>query len=95
MPAHIKHWGKGVGSEAKGTGLETLELAECKLGKWENVAALLSVPAVEHEEEEDAASNKRKRGIRNLSFKGNHIASLQDYRDKVRRQQCYCAPFPC
>jgi hypothetical protein len=77
LPAHLRTWGKGVGSAARGTGLETLELGDCGLERWEDIAPLLEKDG---EAEQDG---KRSKGLKNLTLKGNGVALLEGYKEKV------------
>lgn len=82
LPRHLSTWGRGVGQGARGTGIELLDLSECGLDGWASVeGALLNAPTAGAAGEEQGG--RRERGLTNLSLKGNGLAELEDYRQRL------------
>ncbi|PWN88557.1 L domain-like protein [Acaromyces ingoldii] len=82
LPRHLSTWGRGVGQGARGTGIELLDLSECGLDGWASVEdALLNAPTAGTAGEEQGG--RRERGLTNLSLKGNGLAELEDYRQRL------------
>lgn len=76
LPPHLSTWGRGEGRDRKGTGLETLELADCGLADWTSVEPLIKMTA------SDDPPRKR-RGLGNLSLKGNALTKLSHYHQRI------------
>lgn len=90
LPEHINGWGKGVGKDSKGTGLETFEAGDCGLEDWTSITPLIQ--ANEETQNENSAEitdaihpsrRKRVRGLITLSLRGNEVTKAEDYREKV------------
>lgn len=82
LPRHLSTWGRGVGQGARGTGIELLDLSECGLDGWASVEdALLNAPMAGAAGEEQGG--RRERGLTNLSLKGNGLAELKGYRQRL------------
>ncbi|PWN33721.1 L domain-like protein [Meira miltonrushii] len=90
LPNHISGWGKGVGKDSKGTGLETFEAGDCGLEDWTSIAPLMQANEDTQNgnvaETNDAIHPSRKRRVRGLitlSLRGNEVTKAEDYREKV------------
>ncbi|WFC97194.1 hypothetical protein MBRA1_003860 [Malassezia brasiliensis] len=70
LPEHIQRWGRGVDGGAPG--LVLLDVGDCGLADWTSIAPLL------------AHSDSRHKGLVNLCLKGNGVATLEDYDERVR-----------
>lgn len=70
LPEHIQRWGRGVDGGAPG--LVLLDASDCGLNEWISIAPLLE------------QLDERRKGLVNLSLKGNAIAEREDYEEKVR-----------
>lgn len=76
LPAHMATWGRGEGRDKMGTGLETLEVADCGLKDWASIDAVLQMGNSDE-------SPRRRRGLGNLSIKGNAVTNMPGYRDRI------------
>lgn len=76
LPSHLKTWGRGQGRDRLGTGLETLELADCGLNDWVSIEPLMKMVDLDD-------PPRRRRGLGNLSLKGNPVTSLSDFHEKI------------
>ncbi|WFD01738.1 hypothetical protein MOBT1_000414 [Malassezia obtusa] len=68
LPEHIQRWGRGVDGGAPG--LVLLDASDCGLNEWISIAPLLE------------QLDERRKGLVNLSLKGNAIAEREDYEEK-------------
>ena len=76
LPAHMATWGRGEGRDKMGTGLETLEVADCGLNDWASIDAVLQMGNSDE-------PPRRRRGLVNLSIKGNAVTNKPGYRDRI------------
>lgn len=90
LPDHLKNWGKGVGKDSKGTGLETFEAGDCGLDDWISIAPLME--AGEDSQNENGAKStdaihpsrrRRVRGLTTLSLRGNEVTKIENYQEKI------------
>lgn len=84
LPDHLKTWGRGVGKDRKGTGLEVFEAGDCGFKDWEAIASLLQagqgneqIPQSVH------PSRRRVRGLSTLHLKGNAVTRIAGYRQRI------------
>ena len=73
LPPTILSWGRGKDRSAPG--LETLDLGDCALNNWESLSGLATPGEVRE--------NTSKKGLGNLSLRGNGVASLPEFRETV------------
>lgn len=84
LPESYATWGRGVGSDQRGTGLEMFEAADCGLATWQAVLPLLKSSKQDSNAEEHIHPDRRRhRGLNTLMLKGNSIAEDAQYRDKL------------
>ncbi|MCO5589903.1 hypothetical protein L7F22_043872 [Adiantum nelumboides] len=90
LPEHISGWGKGVGKDSKGTGLETFEAGDCGLQDWISIAPLMQ----SNEETQNGSAadttdaihpsrRRRVRGLITLSLRGNEVTKAEDYQQRI------------
>ncbi|KAN0061675.1 hypothetical protein ACQY0O_005666 [Thecaphora frezii] len=76
LPSHLARWGKGADGKSA-PGLEVLDVGECGLETWEDVEPLLATP------KDDESTTRRKKGLANLSLRGNGVTRCEGYRDRL------------
>ncbi|EPQ31187.1 uncharacterized protein PFL1_01375 [Pseudozyma flocculosa PF-1] len=78
LPAHIQRWGKGADGKTA-PGLEVLDCGDCGLQTWDDISPLVEVDRADGGAEEP----KRRRGLANLSLRGNGVTQLDGYKDRL------------
>ena len=69
LPESVATWGRGV--DGRAPGLVLLDLGDCGLDSWESVAPLLRAP------------EGRRKGLANLSLRGNGVTMSDGYKERV------------